>query len=261
MTEKPTNLNENSFRLLREVIEYAGKTCNKCEEEKPFSEFRRRLISKDGFRSSCRSCMNASDKLYRVSHKEERQSYSDSHKNEQRAYRDTHKGKQQAYQTLYRVSHKEERQFYRDTHREELSKSRRIYHRKKRDDPVYRLSRSISSLIYGGFKKAGSSKNKRQSLEILGCSFEYFSTYIGNQFKEGMTLGNYGEWELDHIVPQSLAVTVEDVTALNHYSNFQPLFKADNIRKSNKLIPHMISPENKIRYKEIIERAQKQRSR
>jgi hypothetical protein len=186
-----------------------GKTCTKCEEEKPFSEFRRKLISKDGFRNSCRSCQCASDKLYRSSHKEKRR----------------------AYQTLYRA-------------------------KKYGNDPAYRLRCCIGTLIRGGFNKVGSSKNKR-SLEILGCSFGYFSTYIENQFKEGMTLENYGEWELDHIVPQDLAITAEDVIALNHYSNFQPLFKTDNIRKSNKLILDSISPENKIRYKEIIERAQK----
>ena len=241
-----------------------AKTCAKCEEEKPFSEFRRRAITKgnaEGLRNYCRACQSDYDKLYRDKNKRKIQTYRDSHKDEQRVYRDGHKGKQRAYQIIYRSSHKEERQTYLDTNREEINKRRRIYHRQKRyEDPVYRLKRGISSLIYSGFKKLGSSKNQR-SLEILGCSFEYFSTYIENQFKEGMTLGNYGEWQLDHIVPQDLAITIEDVIALNHYSNFQPLFKIDNIKKSNKLILDMISPENKIRYKDIIERAQKQRSR
>ena len=33
---------------------------------------------------------------------------------------------------------------------------------------------------------------------------------------------NYG-WDIDHIIPQSLASTEEDVVQLNHYTNLQPL--------------------------------------
>ena len=73
-----------------------------------------------------------------------------------------------------------------------------------------------------------------------------------------MTFSNI---HLDHIVPLSLGETEEEIIALNHYSNFQPLPPKDNLKKNNKLILDIISPENKIRYKEIIERAQKQRSR
>ena len=95
--------------------------------------------------------------------------------------------------------------------------------------------------------------------EILGCSFKEFKTYIENQFREGMNWENRGKWELDHIVPLCVGKTKEEILALNHYSNFQPLWREENsaANKGAKLIPILISPENKIRYKEIIERAQK----
>ena len=52
-----------------------------------------------------------------------------------------------------------------------------------------------------------------------------------------MTWENYGlrGWHLDHIIPLSTAKTKEEVIALSHYTNFQPLWWRDNICKSNKI--------------------------
>ena len=35
-------------------------------------------------------------------------------------------------------------------------------------------------------------------------------------------------WDLDHIIPISLAETEEDIIRLNHYTNFQPLCSYTN---------------------------------
>jgi len=42
-------------------------------------------------------------------------------------------------------------------------------------------------------------------------------------------------WHMDHIIPISSAQTDEDVYRLNHYTNFQPLYWEDNLKKSNKI--------------------------
>jgi hypothetical protein len=51
-----------------------------------------------------------------------------------------------------------------------------------------------------------------------------------------MSFDNYGlyGWHLDHIVPISTAKSEEDVKQLSHYSNIQPLWAEDNLKKSNK---------------------------
>ena len=51
-----------------------------------------------------------------------------------------------------------------------------------------------------------------------------------------MTLENYGKWHIDHIKP----VTRFDLTKPNelekcfHYSNLQPMWAEENIKKGNK---------------------------
>lgn len=58
---------------------------------------------------------------------------------------------------------------------------------------------------------------------------------LESKFQTGMTWDNYGEWQLDHRIPLDSAVNEEDLYKLNHYTNLQPLWKEDNLRKSNKM--------------------------
>jgi len=51
-----------------------------------------------------------------------------------------------------------------------------------------------------------------------------------------MTWENQGLWHMDHIYPVSRATDEEHLIKLNHYTNFQPLWAEDNIKKSNKII-------------------------
>jgi len=82
-------------------------------------------------------------------------------------------------------------------------------------------------------KKRGYSK-KTKTYQILGCSFKDFQNHIESQFKEGMTWENHGEWHYDHIVPVASATTEEELININHYTNFQPLWAEENIRKGKK---------------------------
>lgn len=70
----------------------------------------------------------------------------------------------------------------------------------------------------------------------LGCSIDQFKSYLESKFQPGMNWDNLGEWQIDHIEPLSKF----DLTDLNqfrkacHYSNLQPLWKQDNLKKSDK---------------------------
>jgi hypothetical protein len=95
------------------------------------------------------------------------------------------------------------------------------------------MGRNIGHSIYKSLRKNGYSKKSRTH-EILGCSYDEFRNHIESQFGEGMTWDNMGEWHLDHKIPVSYGLTEEELRALNHYSNFQPLWGDDNIKKGNR---------------------------
>ncbi len=123
-----------------------------------------------------------------------------------------------------------------EKNKEEIVKKNYEYCKKRKsNDPLYKLSRGIRSLILISFKSNFTTKSKK-TIEILGCSFEEFKLHLESQFDDKMNWNNQGTyWHLDHIIPISSAKTEEDVYRLNHYTNFQPLFWIDNLKKSNKI--------------------------
>lgn len=102
-----------------------------------------------------------------------------------------------------------------------------------RTDPFFRLTRNLRRRIHHVFKDDCKSKT---TLDLLGCSFQDVFDHISKQFQVGMTWENYGKWHVDHKYPLSLAKSTEELEKLCHYSNLQPLWAIDNVRKSNKLI-------------------------
>lgn len=125
----------------------------------------------------------------------------------------------------------------------ELYKLNECYKKRKRqylknrieNDPIFKLTMNIRSLIKNAFSRKFKLKSKK-TIEILGCSFEEFKTYLESKFDDRMNWENQGTyWHMDHIIPISSAKTEEDVYRLNHYTNFQPLYWEDNLRKSNKI--------------------------
>jgi 5-methylcytosine-specific restriction endonuclease McrA len=51
-----------------------------------------------------------------------------------------------------------------------------------------------------------------------------------------MCWDNYGEWHIDHIIPISHGKNQKEIYKLNYYTNLRPLWKIENLKKSNKLI-------------------------
>lgn len=74
-------------------------------------------------------------------------------------------------------------------------------------------------------------------MTICGCTKRELRLHIEAQFKPGMYWWNYGfEWEIDHITPTSFfANDTEGRRLCHHFSNLQPLWIKDNIRKGNKM--------------------------
>ena len=78
-------------------------------------------------------------------------------------------------------------------------------------------------------------KNNK-TFEIVGCSPKFLKEFIENKFTEGMCWELLGvKIHIDHIIPLSSAKNEEEVYKLCHYTNLQPLWAEDNLKKSNKI--------------------------
>lgn len=86
-------------------------------------------------------------------------------------------------------------------------------------------------------KRCGASKSSK-TLELLGCSLKSLKSYIESKFLDGMNWDNYGYhgWHIDHIRPCcSFDLTdPEQQKQCFHYTNLQPLWAKDNLRKHGK---------------------------
>lgn len=136
-----------------------------------------------------------------------------------RTYKETHKTQVDEYNARYRADHAKE-------HTE--------YIKRRRADPTYKLICATRNLLNNAFNNRCKVGKTKRAEEILGCSIEFFIEHLKSQFKEGMTIENHGEWHIDHIVPLSTAQTEEDVIRLNHYTNLQPLWAEENLKKRNR---------------------------
>lgn len=128
-----------------------------------------------------------------------------------------------------------EREYMKEYHTKNKDKRRINHNKRMQEDELYKFKVKIRKFICQSFKRKKESKMMHTE-EVLGCSFEEFMSHMCSLFQDGMTIDNYGEWQVDHIVPLSTAKTKEDVIKLCHYTNLQPLWASDNRAKSNKLV-------------------------
>jgi hypothetical protein len=167
--------------------------------------------------------------------------------------------KNKKWHLKYIEDHKEERKEYhkkwfslnytkqeKETDPEKIKKNNKFkkneYQKnRKKSDNLYRLKCNFRSYFSNMLKNKGF-KKKVKTHEILGCSYIEFKEYLESKFEDWMNWDNYGlyngtpnyGWDIDHIIPQSSAITEEELLKLNHYSNLQPLCSYINrVVKSN----------------------------
>jgi hypothetical protein len=117
---------------------------------------------------------------------------------------------------------------------------KRKYEKHRKDtDPLYKLISNFRTAIYQVLKESNVEKNGHY-FDILKYSPEELISHLENQFKDGMTWDNYGEWHVDHIKAISLynikEIGDEEFMKCWSLSNLQPMWGEENIRKSNKVL-------------------------
>lgn len=114
------------------------------------------------------------------------------------------------------------------------AKRNKALQERRKSDALFNLTCRVRNLIQQSFSR----KNKSKSLttiKILGCTIPEFKKHLESLFVDGMSFENAGAWHIDHKTPLATAKTKEDVIRLCHYSNLQPLWKIDNLKKGHRI--------------------------
>jgi hypothetical protein len=103
-----------------------------------------------------------------------------------------------------------------------------------RSDVIYKIVSNLATRARMSFDKNKFGLTHR---EIIGCDPSTLQIHLEGQFMEGMTFNNYGEWEVDHIIPVSYFKldNINNIKRCFGHNNLQPLWRHDNRTKSNKL--------------------------
>jgi hypothetical protein len=82
--------------------------------------------------------------------------------------------------------------------------------------------------------KSKSVKKNNKTFNIVGLDPEKLRFYIEKQFVDNMSWENYGKWHVDHKIPLSSARNKEEIYKLCYYTNLQPMWLLDNLKKGKK---------------------------
>lgn len=123
--------------------------------------------------------------------------------------------------------------------RNELSPEKhKAYHRdycKRRcaEDIEFQIKNRLRCRLYNKLRTDGIEKSV-SAFDLTGCTTEFLRGYIEARFKPGM---NWNNIHIDHIIPLcSFVLTDPDQQRKAfHYTNLQPLFGIDNMRKGRKI--------------------------
>lgn len=111
--------------------------------------------------------------------------------------------------------------------------TRQNHRRQRQNNPNFKIASNLRSRLWAALK--GNNKTG-SAVRDLGCSIEHLRQWLEFQFQPGMTWDNYGKWHIDHIKPlASFDLTNRNqLKAACHYTNLQPLWAVDNLRKGSR---------------------------
>jgi len=151
-------------------------------------------------------------KLYREKNREKRRAYCQT---------ESYKKYKKAYDKIYRANNRK--------HKNKYLRDRR------KNDPNFKLVYYLRTGVKDALK--GRRKSK-PTLKLLGCTIEELWKHFESNFQPGMTRENHGRWHIDHIRPcASFNLSdPEQQQKCFHYTNLQPLWAIDNMKKGSKII-------------------------
>jgi len=156
---------------------------------------------------------------------------------------ETKERKKKNYHSWYKENRDRRKKYmeeYREKNIEKIRETKRNYEKtRKSNDPIYKLIANFRTAIYTVLKENNMNKYGHY-FEILKYTPEQLSNHLENQFTDGMTWENYGEWHVDHKLPitsfEFKEIGDEEFLRCWSLDNLQPMWAQENIRKSNRII-------------------------
>ena len=143
------------------------------------------------------------------------------------------------YAKKYRIENAEKIKQYHFGRKNQRRTTRKEYfHKKYRSDIEYKLLHNLRSRIKNALKLKAKDST---TIRLLGCTVIKFKQHIERLFIDGMTWGGVfsGDIHIDHIKPCKKfdLSKISEQKLCFHYTNLQPLWKLDNLKKGAKY-PH-----------------------
>lgn len=252
-------------RYAPEVIASVKQTCSKCGCINTLKNFVKDSHRKNGYRRICRSCQAVLNKEQHEKHPNQRRDNLRKWRQKNREYvcayqqhwvGDLEGFEPKGHQVVVEdyEQHKEQRKKYYHENRDQITVSQKRYRAKPstkaqrseyqaeraRNNPQVRIKMVLAQRIRFALKNSQTSRAGR-TWDLLGCDEKFFRSWISHQFANGMSWENHGKngWHFDHIIPcASFDLTKpEEQRKCFHWSNIQPLWAIDNMRKNDNLFP------------------------
>lgn len=201
------------------------KVCSKCSSEKELSEFNKSSKVKCGVRSYCRECQKVESKKYRLENKEKIKEYNDRWNKENQEYYKKY------FEKYYTINYENEKLRKLEWSRNNKEYFNNYNKKRKKEDLLFRLSFDMRNSVNRYLKY-----RSKKTLDIVGCTPQELKEHLEKQFSNGMSWENRVEWHIDHIIPLSSPKTEEELHKLCHYTNLQPLWAVENMKKGNKIV-------------------------
>ena len=220
------------------------KKCSKCGIEKDLCEFYFRK-ERNTYMSQCKECKLEKSKINWINKKQinpdydkiRRKNREKNKPDEIKEYQKKRYSKNKQYWKNYREKNLESQKKYSKNY---YSKNKNLINQytnkwkknKSKNDFMFRLINSCRSAVNRYLKN-----KSHRTFEIIGCTPIELVEHLEQKFVSGMCWDNHGKhgWHIDHIIPLSSAKNKEELYRLCHYTNLQPLWAIDNIKKNNKI--------------------------
>ncbi|MEI6702601.1 MAG: hypothetical protein WCL71_03575 [Deltaproteobacteria bacterium] len=191
-----------------------NKFCPKCKKTKDESAFFKDKSHSSGLAAACKVC---------------RKSYNEKNAEQLKTWRRAHYLENKSKILL---QNKANRPKYNERRAAQIRE-------RSQTDPLFKLTNAVRCRLRHALRATGKGTVKiATTLSLLGCSPAVLKTHIENQFEPGMTWDNHGlhGWHVDHIKPCAKFDLTKEAEQMEcfHYSNLQPLWAEDNLKKGSK---------------------------